>query len=197
MRVGLAIGMSLFFAASAAHADEQATVHASFHAFKGRPARIYAETTGERWALVCAAPCEADLHPGTHLRAVYDANEDEPHDFVIEGGAGTRSDVEIRPASKGPLAGGIVMTSIGGVTLLVGVVLLAVSSSLKPSSDFQTAGLVTSVVGGGLTIGGILLIANRSHEPRIRQDTNVRYDKGNESLLVPPAITPLGWTFTF
>jgi hypothetical protein len=194
VRLALAISASLLLASSVAHADETIVVQppaasspsprvrASFHAYKGRPTRIYAETTSERYALVCGTPCEADLYPGARLRAVYDGNEEEPHDFVIEGNAGGKTDVEIRPASKGPLAGGIVMTSIGGVTALVGIVLLAVASSTKiHSADYQTAGLVTSVIGGGLTIGGILIIVNRSHEPRVRQDPAVQYYKGKEA----------------
>jgi len=96
------------------------------------------------------------------------------------------------------------MTSIGGVTLLVGLVLLAVSSSdvfnSNEKSSFATAGAVTSILGGGLALGGILLIANRSHEPRVRQGGNdaMLDDVPRRAALAPPApSTPLGFGFAF
>jgi hypothetical protein len=221
MRLGVLVGAALFLASAHASADDtvvvyppgqgpqaeaqpsqpSARVRMRFRAYKARPARVYAEISSDKWALVCSTPCAADLFPGTHLRAVYDSHDDEPHDFTAEGTAGTPMDVEIRPASKGPLAGGIVMTSIGGLTALVGLILLAVSTSsaIPDHQAIGTAGTVCTAVGLGLTIGGVLIIANRSQEPRIRQEPSLRYDEAPRQTWLAPKVvpTPLGLSLSF
>lgn len=184
-------------------ASPRGTVRVHFHAYKDASTRIYSESAPDRWVFVCSTPCDVDAPPGVRLRVVYDDVDEEPHDFTLDGNAGGRTDIEVRPASKGPLAGGIVMTSIGGLTALVGIVLVAVSSSSAlTSSDrsgFQVAGTVCLLAGGGLTLGGILLITNRSHEPRIKQghpstEWGAR-DPGLAAAL-PKAVTlPLAITF--
>jgi hypothetical protein len=122
------------------------------------------------WAFVCNAPCSADVVPGTALRVTIGDSE-EGHEFAMAGNPGNEMDLEVRPASKGPLAGGIVMASIGGFTALVGVILLAVAATPnRNSADLETPGWVCLLAGGGLTLGGIILIAKRTHEPRVREN---------------------------
>jgi hypothetical protein len=189
------------------------TVHANFHALRGKSTFVYRAEGEDHWVTVCSAPCEADLPPATRLRVVYDGNDEEPHDFTLDGNAGSRTDVEVRPASKGALAGGIVMTSVGGLTALIGLLLAAVSTSdnltTNDKSSLGTAGFVCIVIGGGLTVGGILVMVNRSREPRVKQDTDVHYYKGREPygllddvpsharVAIPLPPTPLGATIHF
>ncbi len=212
--VGLLVGGISFARSANAHADDTIVVqppataavtpvHVRFHAYKSKRAVIYRENAPDSWTLVCNTPCDVDLAPGTHLRAVYDKHDDEPHEFTLDGNSGSHLDVEVRPASKGPLAGGIVMTSIGGVTLLVGLVLLAVSSSPtlggSDKSSLSTAGSVCSLGGGGLMIGGIVLMVTRSQEPRINQDSRdaVWSDGPRRASLAPAPPPTLGLRFTF
>jgi hypothetical protein len=92
------------------------------------------------------------------------------------------------------------MTSIGGLVLLIGTVLTAVGASASSGVDVLTPGLICLGIGGGLTIGGVVLMSNRSKEPRVRQlprDLDERGRRGDAVLLPPVAGTPLGFSFAF
>jgi hypothetical protein len=149
-------------------------VRAHFHTSRDRGiAKIY-HRRGETFAGVCSTPCTADLHPGAALRVVLDDHDDEPHDFTLAGegagSAGGEVDVLISRGGKGALAGGIVMTSLGGLTALVGLILVGVAtaSGSRTAGDLRTAGYVSLLIGGGVALGGIVLIANRSGEARVK-----------------------------
>lgn len=186
-------------------------------------AKIYLRR-GEGFVGVCTTPCTADLHPGAQIRVVLDDHDDEPHDFALgseldDARPGREVEATISRGGRGALAGGIVMTAIGGLGALVGLVLVAVGSATNSSDgdDLRTAGYVTLLVGGGLTVGGIVLIANRSAEPRVkvgeprgrRAGDSPRTTASRASLAaddaaptrptapVPAAQAPLTWTFSF
>jgi hypothetical protein len=183
-----------------AEARPAGTVRIHFRGYKKNlDARLYQQVASDRWALVCSAPCKADLPPGTFLRATIGDGE-EPHDFTVSNDLGRDLDIEVRPASRGALAGGIVMSSIGGLVLLIGTALTAIGANNRVGADLLTPGLICLGIGGGLTIGGIVLISNRSKEPRVRQlprDLDERGRRGDAVLLPPVAGTPLGFSFTF
>lgn len=200
---------------AAASARPAGTVRLSLRSYRSKElARLYVARENGAYAFVCQSPCKADVIPGTPLRVTL-GDSSEPHDFVMSGHPGSDLDVEVRPASKGPLAGGIVMVSLGAPTALVGLILLAVSGIGSSSdADLRTAGLVVLGVGGAVTVGGIALIANRSHEPRIREDEHGgdRAERATDSRAnvfasdvatlrhaspVAPAFTPLTWGLSF
>lgn len=180
------MGLTMLLGAGAAHADEASTpapqqaapppgepprppntVRLNVRSFKPSvPARLYVGRADGSYSFVCHAPCKADVVPGTPLRVTIGDSE-VGHDFPMSGTAGNEVDLEVRPASKGPIAGGVVMISIGGVTTLVGMLLAAFGAS-DNRDELATAGYVCLAAGGALTFGGIMLIANRSKEPRIR-----------------------------
>lgn len=173
-------------------------VRVHFHTPRDRgEARLFVRTGADQWALVCSAPCKADLPPGAQLRAVLEDHDDEPHDFVLTNDMGHEVDLEARRAGRGALAGGIVMTSLGGVTALVGIVLVAVGSALSSGSDLRTGGLVCLGIGVGTTIGGITLIANRTYEPNIRQKPWHPPEWAGLARTLPVAVTPLSLTIRF
>lgn len=191
-------------------------VHLRLRAYRPRDvARLYVEQGPDRWALKCTSPCAVDLPPGALLRVTLNDEYDEPHDFSLQTEAGRDVELEVKPASKGAVAGGIVMVSLGGLTAIVGLVLFAIGgSSTTTSSDrggLRTAGGVCLALGGGLTVGGILLMANRSHEPRVKQEnfdhdpsadrpTRAAFldDAARPSPPLPAVIgTPLGFDVTF
>ncbi len=131
--------------------------------------RLHVGDAEGRYAFVCKAPCTADVVPGTALRITVGGTE-EGHELVMAGNPGNDVDVEVRPASKGPLAGGIVMTSIGGIVTLIGGIILAIAATRDNDDGLATGGWITFAAGAGLTLGGVLMIARRSREPRVRED---------------------------
>lgn len=186
-------------------------------------ARLYIEQGTDRWALACTSPCGIDLSPGASLRVTYNDDVDNPHDFSLQTEGGREIQLLVKPASKGALAGGIVMISAGGVTALCGLIVLALSDLSRSSERGQVrlVGGVVTALGAGLVIGGIVLLANRSREPRTTQestppggpppakgaiDVPVRsafVDDGklatapSTTSILPAPSTPLGWGFTF
>jgi hypothetical protein len=180
------MGLTMLLGAGAAHADEASTpapqqaapppgepprppntVRLNVRSFKPSvPARLYVGRADGSYSFVCHAPCKADVVPGTPLRVTIGDSE-VGHDFPMSGTAGNEVDLEVRPASKAPIAGGVVMISIGGLTALVGLILAGVGAA-DDRDELSNAGYICLGIGGGLTVGGIALIANRSKEPRIR-----------------------------
>lgn len=102
----------------------------------------------------------------------YGSEADEGHDFTMVGNPGDDVDVEVRPPSKGALAGGIVLLSVGSVTALIGLLFVALGSTSGVSNreDYKTGGWVATGIGAGLTVAGIVLLMNRSKEPRITEN---------------------------
>ena len=159
-------------------------------------ARLFVRKSESEWALVCAAPCKADLWTGSQLRAVLGDHDDEPYDFVLANDAGSEVDIDARRGGRGALAGGIVMTSLGGLTFIVGVALAVVStwSVVTNQASLRTAGIICMGLGGGTTAGGILLMTNRTWEPRIKQ---MPYEPNRFATIVPAPATPFSLTLSF
>jgi hypothetical protein len=230
--IAAGMGLTMLLGAGAAHADEASprapqttpqqaaappgepprppgTVRLHVRSFKPSvPARLFVGRADGSYSFVCQAPCKADVVPGTPLRVTIGDSE-VGHDFPMSATAGNEVDLEVRPASKGPIAGGVVMISIGGVTAGLGVILTAVGG-FSHNEETSTAGYVCLGIGGALTVGGIALIANRSREPRIRTNEHApgtaasRADlfSGDIASLRPrspiaPAFAPLQLSATF
>lgn len=160
-------------------------------------AKLWARRGAEaEYAFVCAAPCKADIPGGTPLRATITGHEDEPYDFVLSNDAGREIEIVARRGGRGALAGGIVMTSIGGLTALVGLVLTAISfADIRDEQAIRTAGLVTLGIGAGLTAGGVTMIVGRTYEPVVKQQ---RFENSRWAQVPLPAVTqPFSFTITF
>ena len=146
------------------------TVRLHFRTYKDRQhARVYAHRADDSWTVVCDVPCTIDSPVGTELRMTIGSYEDEPHAFIVPGDVGPEMDVEIRPASIGPLVGGIVMIGTGAGTALLGLLCIAVAnaaSSAHGADDLQTFGIVVTAIGAVSAGGGLLWLTTRSHEPR-------------------------------
>jgi hypothetical protein len=83
-----------------AEARPAGTVRIHFRGYKKNlDARLYQQVASDRWALVCSAPCKADVPPGTFLRATIGDGE-EPHDFTVSNDLGRDLDLEVCPASR-------------------------------------------------------------------------------------------------
>jgi hypothetical protein len=161
------------------------------------PAQLWAKRGADaNYSLVCAAPCKADIPAGTPLRIALTDHEDEPYDFTLSNDMGHEVEIVARRGGRGALAGGIVMTSLGGCGVLVGLVLTLISfADINDSQALRTAGLVSLGIGGGVTVGGITMITGRTYEPVVRQTPyeNSRW----ASVPLPPLTTPLSLSFTF
>jgi hypothetical protein len=177
------------------------------------PATVYDRGTGR---LVCTTPCTADVPAGAALRVVLEGGEDEPHDFVVGGEHGPNIDIEFKRGGTGALVGGIVMTSIGGLLVVTGIVLLGLASALDDGSrlysdlsdTYRTVGIVQIVAGIGVGVGGLVLLGSRSNEATLR--TKPSYGGSRRDVLrsdaaearprdpmIPPPSQQLGWTFAF
>ena len=174
------------------------SVRVQFSAAKSKiPGRLWARRGGgEAYSIVCTSPCTADIAVGTPLRVTLLEHDEEPYDFTLTSDRGRDIELIARRGGRGAVAGGIVMTAVGGVTALVGVILAAISLADIPNqSSIRTAGFITLGIGGGLTIGGIAVLSGRTWEPSVKQ---VPFQNGRAATLpLPVAATPFSLTFTF
>jgi hypothetical protein len=190
-------------------------------------ARLFIRRPDGTYDFVCASPCTADMPVNSVLRATLANNDDEPHTFVVSGDLGPEVDLEVRPASAGPLIGGIVMMGSGGALVLSGLLLVAISgidyttrttssnTAAALSGTYKTIGYVFMGLGAAVAVGGLVWLLTRSHEPKVldsphrapdvygRAETllgDVAVAKRRDATTATtsaPAVTPLELRFTF
>jgi hypothetical protein len=188
-------------------------------------ARLYSKRADGAFTLVCASPCTADVAVNTELRITLGNNDDEPHTFTVTGDLGSEIDLEVKPASVGPLVGGIVMMGSGGVFILSGLLFLALADLTDSSSSiynksqtdgYATIGYVFIGLGAAAAVGGLVWLVTRSQEPRVTDspyhpDNRQKAYGRNDTLLgdmaslkprdgttlTPPPFTPLRLGFSF
>jgi hypothetical protein len=188
-------------ASPAAPTSGSGAVRIHVHTLKNKgTARLYSRRGEGQYTLVCASPCTADVPVNSEMRVTLNNNDEEPHTFVVSGELGSEIDLEVRPASVGPLIGGIVMMGSGGAFILSGLLFLALaditdssSSSLyrntNKSEEYQTIGYVFIGLGAAAAAAGLVWLLTRSHEPRITDSPRRPGDRGpdvygrNETLL--------------
>ncbi len=178
--LGLTLGASTAFAqqpppaASIPAAGAPVRVH--LRTFRGKgTARLYIHRTDGSYTLVCASPCTADIAAHSELRVTLANNDEEPHTFEVPPDLGPEIDVEVRPASVGPLVGGIVLMGSGGALALSGALFIALSDVRYPSvggrsstpDSYKTVGFVLLGVGAACAAGGLIWLLTRSHEPKV------------------------------
>lgn len=196
-----------------APAEGVQVVRVNFRSAKAR-ATIFDRSSGR---MLCVTPCTADVPVGAPLRVVLEGGEDEPHDFTITADQGSPIDLEIKRGGTGALVGGIVMAGVGGVLVLTGLVLIAVASSLEDERSvidygeladvYRAVGIAQTIIGAGLGVAGIIVLANRTNEATTRQRpagaSRAEMFRGDLAEATPrdPLRTPvapqLGWTFHF
>ena len=193
-------------------------VRVHFRTYRDRQhAQVYARRADDSWAVVCDVPCTIDSPVGAELRMTIGGYDDEPHSFTVPGDVGPELDVEIKPASVGPLVGGIVMMGTGGAVAILGLLCIAVASSasnVRGADDLQTFGIVVTGIGAVSAGAGLLWLSTRSHEPRTTEKQHrpgSRVYGRNETLLgdlasarprdpasvIATPATPLRLGFTF
>jgi hypothetical protein len=146
-------------------------------------ARLFIHRADGSYTLVCASPCTADLPGNSELRVTLANNDDEPHTFTLPSDLGSEVDLEVRPASSGPLIGSIVLLGSGGVFMLSGLAFIALSDLAKSgisggsttstardqdvASTYKTTGFVMLGLGAAAAVAGFVWLLSRSHEPQV------------------------------
>ncbi len=153
----------------------RAAPSARVHIESDRPATLERHEGAKAWVAACSAPCDADLPLDAEYRIVGDGiRKSSP--FRLAANDGGRVTLDVNAATKGGFAGGIVLTSLGPIVMLVGAVVVAIGEADKSlQTDFNgsgstsssgsstiTTGWVTVAVGAVATVGGILMIAGNS-----------------------------------
>jgi hypothetical protein len=123
--------------------------------------------TGDRrkWDVVCTAPCDVAV-PAKETYRIGGAGIRNSRPFNLGDDGGKRRTLYVDEASKGSFALGIVGLSVGALTAMVGVLIIAVDAAVSDldgqngnnSNDGATAGGITVAVGVGLIIGGAVLL---------------------------------------
>jgi hypothetical protein len=129
----------------------------------------------KRWAPVCAAPCDF-LVPLEGEYRITGRGLRSTKPFVLVGETGQRINLEVEPSSQGGFVGGIVLGSVGVVSVITGTVLWLLGAacsggacSVGDTSDngtystMETAGVVLSVTGAAALVGGIVLLVSNIH----------------------------------
>ena len=204
--VALAFLASLTFANDTT-ADE-ATPNTTVVTMTGDPARLQM-AVDERWVDVCTTPCNQSLQAGRIFRIRGGKGERDSKPFELERRDG-RSRLEVHTGTMAGRIVGLVLISVGAVSLGAGQIML-VAYSLRggwlewgrvpprPPSDetLLEGGLVASV--GGLVllcIGGALNANSRTTVEQGESKTDVRTPEWTFRLWTPAPPT-VGWTFTF
>ena len=200
-----------------------APVRVHLRTFRGKgTARLYIHRTDGSYGFVCASPCTADMAAHSELRVTLANNDEEPHSFEVPSDLGPEIDVEVRPASAGPLVGSIVLMGSGGGLALSGALFIALSDVRYPSGSssrssstpesYKTVGFVLLGIGAACAAGGLIWLLTRSHEPKVDgaphfQDTYGRREtvlgdvavqkpRDPTTAILPPA-APFELSFTF
>lgn len=228
-----ALGLTVGLSSPPAHAQEApaatpapvaatgAPVRVHLSTFRGKgTARLYIHRTDGSYTFVCASPCTADMAAHSELRVTLANNDEEPHTFEVPSDLGSEIDVQVRPASVGPLVGSIVLMGSGGALILSGAIMVALSdirvsttSGRSVTDGYKTIGLVMMGLGAATAVGGLVWLLTRSHEPKVegaphrapdvygRRDTllgDVALQKPRDATTtLPLPATPFELRFTF
>jgi hypothetical protein len=119
------------------------------------------------WHTVCSSPCDRRLPSEGHYRIVGDGARPS-RDFMLPEGTGTVT-LAVSPSSSGWFVGGIVLMSVGGITMLVGLLIGLVGSlastvdSSGTAQDWATGGWAAFGLGAAGLIVGIIALASNVH----------------------------------
>ncbi len=124
-----------------------------------------------RWAMVCAAPCDAQLPIGREYR-ISGEGVRPSRPFGLGAAPGQRVIITASGASRGAFAGGVALTTVGTAAVIIGLVVLLVGAAgtcdafsgvcTGSSSGAETAGAVISIAGAAAMVGGIILMASNA-----------------------------------
>jgi hypothetical protein len=157
------------------------------HIESDTPVTLERRDPGGRWMPACSSPCDEELPLASTYR-ISGSGVRTTNDFRLNARAGDHIVLELAAASKGAFAGGIVLTSVGGFSLLLGsmvlMVVAAANSDPNESSDGNngngaTVGWVMVAGGAAAVLVGILVTVGNRH-------SNVGQSLGSGSAAAQP-----------
>jgi hypothetical protein len=152
---------------------------ARVHIESDRPVSLERHVSGRVWTFVCAAPCDADVPISQEYR-IGGSGVRSSRGFNLAARAGEHVTLDVTTSSTGGFAGGIVLTSLGGLTMVVGLMLVLVGSaqadehrtfgSTATGSSLYTNDGSANITGGEIALGvgaaamllGIIMIGSNS-----------------------------------
>ncbi len=129
----------------------------------------------DEWVTACSAPCDTSVPVAGSYR-VRGSNVRSSSPFSLSASAGARVVLDVRSAPRGPVFGGVVATSVGGGSVVVGGIVLALNwlfgalscsggsdpayaHSCGPSDGGNDAGYVLIGAGAATLIAGVVVLA--------------------------------------
>ncbi len=136
------------------------------------------------WIEVCQSPCDKRVPASGNYR-IGGSGVRASRTFVLDAGTEDRVFIEVDPGSKGWFVGGIVITSLGGATMLIGLMLAAIGSAASSSfsthdNSLTTAGLTTAAVGALVAVGGLVALTSNSSSTATRTSVPSTAAGGND-----------------
>lgn len=124
---------------------------------------------GRNNRFVCDSPCDVPVPLQGTYRITGGMRPSKQFNFNAK--AGDRVVLSVDPASKGGFAGGIVLVSLGGVSLVIGSLVYLVAAVVSDVSNGRTGG-GAKTVGGVMMLGGaasivggvVLMVMNKSSD---------------------------------
>ncbi len=117
------------------------------------------------WQTVCSAPCDHAIPADGRYRVIGDGARPS-REFMLPGTARSVS-LNVSPSSPGWFIGGIVLTSVGGITMIVGLFVGLIGSlattldSSGTAQDWANGGWTAVAIGGvGMIVGIVALVGN-------------------------------------
>ncbi len=132
------------------------------------------EEEDEPFDTICTSPCDTYVPPEGRYRIGHDPNSQPggasngiraSSEFSLPRGL-DHNTLSVEPATRGGLAGGIVLTSLGGVALDVALIWAWANgfASLNDGGTADMTGPAVALLGGiGLITGGVTLIVRNVH----------------------------------
>lgn len=108
----------------------------------------------QNWGPVCRAPCGMVVDPNG-VYSIRGRNVVASGEFMLPTNGLAQVDVNV--GHQGPRAGGVILTTFGGMATAIGLVFTAVGAG-RQSPSFLTGGVATLAIGGGMLAGGIAII---------------------------------------
>lgn len=113
----------------------------------------------QNWGPVCRAPCGMAVDPNG-VYSIRGRNVVASGEFMLATNGLMQVDVNV--GHQGPRAGGVILTTFGGMATAIGIVFTAIGAG-RQSPSFLTGGVSTLAIGGGMLAGGIaILVATKT-----------------------------------
>lgn len=108
----------------------------------------------QNWGPVCRAPCGMAVNPNG-VYSIRGRNIVPSGEFMLP--TSGLAQVDVNAGHQGARAGGVILTTFGGMATAVGIVFTAIGLG-RQSTPFITGGVSTLAIGGGMLAGGIAII---------------------------------------